>query len=72
MTHTVVRGRATEKLGLSQAHVRRYMNEGHDVQNTQEYKTAILSNEGADLTATFLLVISSVFPKKPPRSQGSI
>ena len=25
---------------------RRYVNEGHDVQNTQEFKTAILSNGG--------------------------
>ena len=42
------KGACNRKAATIKAHVRscRYVNEGHDVQNAQEYKTAILSNEG--------------------------
>ena len=40
------KGACDRKAATIKAHVRRYVNEGHDVQNTQEFKTAILSNGG--------------------------
>ena len=40
------KGACDRKSATIKAHVRRYVNEGHDVQNTQEFKTAILSNGG--------------------------
>jgi len=41
-----VKGACDRKAATIKAHVRRYVNEGHDVTNTQEFKTAILSNGG--------------------------
>ena len=40
------KGACDRKAATIKAHVRRYVNEGHDVQNTQEFNTAILSNGG--------------------------
>ena len=40
------KGVCDRKAATIKAHVRRYVNEGHDVQNTQEFKTAILWNGG--------------------------
>ena len=40
------KGACDRKAATIKAHVRRYVIEGHDVQNTQEFKTAILSNGG--------------------------
>lgn len=40
------KGACDRKAATIKAHVRRYVNEGHDVQNAQEFKTAILSNGG--------------------------
>ena len=40
------KGACDRKGATIKAHVRRYVNEGHDVINAQEFKTAILSNGG--------------------------
>lgn len=40
------KGACDRKAATIKAHVRRYVNDGHDVQNAQEFKTAILSNGG--------------------------
>ena len=40
------KGACDRKAGTIKAHVLRYLNEGHDVQNAQEFKTAILSKGG--------------------------
>jgi len=40
------KGACDRKAATIKAHVRRYVNEGHNVTNAQEFKTAILSNGG--------------------------
>lgn len=40
------KGACDRKAATIKAHVRRYVNEGHDVKNAQEFKTAILSHGG--------------------------
>ena len=40
------KGACDRKAATIKAHERRYVNEGHDVQNAQEFKTAMLSNGG--------------------------
>ena len=47
------------KAATIKAHVRRYVNEGHDVQNAQELKTAILSNGG--VTGVRVAVVDASF-----------
>ena len=42
------KGACDRKAATIKVHVRRYVNEGHDVQNTQEFKRAILSNGGVN------------------------
>ena len=46
VTREGVKGARDRKAATIKAHVRRYVNEGHDVTNAQEFKTAILSNGG--------------------------
>ena len=52
------KGACDRKAATIKAHVRRYVNEGHDVGNTQEFKTAILSNGGV----TGVRVLFSMLP----------
>ena len=40
------KGACDRKAATIKAHVRRYVNEGHDVQNAEQLQTAILSNGG--------------------------
>ena len=46
VTHRGGEGACDRKAATIKAHVRRYVNEGHDVKNAQEFKTAILSHGG--------------------------
>ena len=39
------KGACDRKAATIKAHVRRYVNEGHDVQNAEEFKTTILRME---------------------------
>lgn len=42
------KGACDRKAATIKAHVRRYVNEGHDVENAQEFKTVILSKGGVN------------------------
>ena len=51
------KGACDRKAATIKAHVRRYVNEGHDVTNAQEFKTAILSN--GDVTGVRITVVDT-------------
>ena len=54
------KGPCDRKAATIKAHVRRFINEGHDVQTTLDFKEAMLSNGGIEGTRIVVVDASTV------------